>query len=94
MFYWDRPRQGQELYTLFMQRLEWIIYEIRDLKIFLRRYVVFTLSGCNFYEVLEYIVSSLNRLYLEMYVILLSVNREDLLSFYQFQMEWPVSDYL
>ena len=94
MFYFDYLWQGQDYHTLLMQRLEWIIYDIRDLKVLFRRYILFTLAGCNFSEVSEYIVSVLNRLYLEMYVILLSINREDLLPFYQSQMEWPVSDFL
>ena len=94
MFYLNLEWKGREYQDLLMQRLDWAIYEIIEIKVRYKRYIVFTLAGCHFSDMCEDCALALHQLYLDIYVILVSINRVDLFSWYLNQVDWPVSDFV
>ena len=46
--------------------------------------------GCNFHEVLEFIVATLDKWYLELYAILIDIRRTDVWPL--LDLGWPVTD--
>ena len=86
MFYFDNNQYRAQP----TQRVEWLVYRIRELKTRLRRYVMLTNMGYNFHEVLEDIATALNNWYLDIYVILIDIGRVDLWT--TLDLGWPVTD--
>ena len=51
-------------------RIEWLLMDIRELKISLRRYTIWMLNGLDFTEVMESIVVQLDSLYKQIFALL------------------------
>ena len=86
MFYFD----NNQFRVQPSQRVEWLVYKIRELKQSLKHYVILTVSGFNFHEVLDEIVTVLEMLYQDIYRILCNMGRPDLWP--TLDLGWPVTD--
>ena len=88
MFYFNaRPLHLQP-----MQRVEWTVFRIREFKASLRHYIRLSLLGCDFVDVMDFIVDRLNAWYEDIFVILRDAQMLEQWPLLNF--DWPVMEFL